>query len=172
LRAVSRNKRLAAALGAGCVVLSVVLALLVDGRLGRQVGVRTAMLALALVCAAILGGRERRTIRIVAWTGVAIWGVFAPLTLTTSAASPEAKFALAVHDDARAAAQRKAQSTITVDDIRTAVTARGGAVGRETPNGVAGADAFPLVLRPDPAHQRPRICLTIVNGTDARITRC
>jgi len=168
----TKGSRLAIALAAACVLASVVTALAVDGRLDRQLPVRIAMLALALVCAAIVGGRKRRGIRVIGWVGVVVWGGFAPLTLTTSAASPEAKFAMAVHDDAEAAAARKAQSVITVDDIKAAAAARGGAVGRRTDSGTAGADAFPLVLRPDPAHNLPRICLTIEHGTDAKIRRC
>jgi hypothetical protein len=167
-----KRARLGIALGAACLLAGVVLALLVDSRLDRQLGGRVAMLALALVCAAIVGGRRRRGIRAIGWTGVVLWGGFAPLTLTASVASPEAKFAMAVHDDAKAAATQKAQSAITIDDIKAAAAARGGAVGVRTDTGVSGADAYPLVLRPDPARNRPRICLTIEHGTEARIRRC
>ena len=172
----TRDARVAAAIGAGCVVVAVVLALVVDGRLDRQWVVRTAMLALTLVCVAVLAipaNRARRSTRLIGISGILVWGIAAPLTLTSSAASPEAKFAMRVHDDAAAAAAARAESVITVADMTAATTARGGAVGRLVDGKVVDGDrTFPLVLRPTKDEARPRVCLTIEHGTDARIRRC
>ena len=172
----TRDARVAAAIGAGCVVVAVVLALVVDGRLDRQWVVRTAMLALTLVCVAVLAipaNRARRSTRLIGISGILVWGIAAPLTLTSSAVSPEAKFAMRVHDDARAAVVARAESVVTVADVTAATTARGGAVGRLVDGKVVDGDkVFPLVLRPAKDQGRPRVCLTIEHGTDARIRRC
>jgi hypothetical protein len=169
----SNDVRLGAAAAAGCVLVSIVLVLAVDSRLDRQLPLRIAMLSLALLCAAVISVRRRRSTRVIGATGIAVWGLLAPLTLTTSASPPEADFALAVHDDAKAAATRQASSAISVADVTSAVTARGGGVGRLQEGRVTdGATAFPLVIRPDKSQARPRICLSIEHGTDARIRRC
>lgn len=170
----SNQVRLGIAIAAGCVVVSVVSVLVVDPRLDRQLGVRIGMLALALLCAAVLAGRDRRGTRVIGWIGIALWGVVSPVMVTVTSSPPEADFAISVHDEARTAATRHAQSVITVEDVTAAAKARGGAVGTLPAAGapVEGADRFPLVLRPDPAQARPRICLAIESGTDARIRRC
>jgi hypothetical protein len=171
----SKDARLRAATAGACivVVVAVVLMLAVDSRLDRQWPVRLAMLVLALLCVAVITARSRRSTRVIGATGIAIWGLAAPLTLTTSAASPEAKFAMAVHDDAKAAAARKAESAISVEEVTAVVTTRGGAVGRLSQGRITGgATEFPLVIRPDKNQPGPRICLSIEHGTDARIRRC
>lgn len=167
---------MAAALGAGCVVVAVVLAVVIDARLDRQWVVRAAMLALTLVCVGVLAipsNRARRSTRMIGITGILVWGIAAPLTLTSSAVSPEAKFAMSVHDDAKAAVAGRAESAITVADVTAATTTRGGAVGRLVDGKIVDGDkSFPLVLRPEKDSARPRVCLTIEHGTDAKIRRC
>lgn len=167
---------MAALLGAGCVLVAAVLAFVVDGRLDRQWVIRIAMLLLTLVCVAVLaipGNRSRRSTRLIGITGILVWGIAAPLTLTSSAVSPEAKFAIKVYDDAEAATAAKAQTGITVADITAATTARGGGVGRLSEGRIVDGDkAFPLVLRPNKDQARPRVCLTIEHGIDAKIRRC
>jgi hypothetical protein len=169
----SRDARLGAVAAGACIVMAIVLMLAVDSRLDRQWPVRLAMLVLALLCAGVIAYRSRRGTRIIGIAGIAIWGLAAPLTLTTSAAPPEARFALAVHDDAKATAARKAESAISVAEVTAAVTARGGAVGLLSQGRITGgATEFPLVIRPDENQPRPRICLSIEHGTDAKIRRC
>jgi hypothetical protein len=170
----SRQVRLAIAVGGGCVVVAVAAALAVDSRLDRQIVARTGMLVLSLLCALVLAARQRRSTRLIGWTGIALWGLIAPLVLTATASPPEADFAIAVHEDAKAAATRQAQSVITIADVTAAAKARGGAVGTlpTAGNPVEGANTFPLVLRPDPSLGRPRICIAIEHGTEARIRRC
>ena len=173
---VTRDRRVAAAIGAGCVVVAGVLAVVVDSRLDRQLVVRIAMLLLTLLCVGVLAipsNRSRRSTRMIGITGILVWGIAAPLTLTSSAVSPEAKFALKVYDDARTAATARAESIITVADVTAATTARGGAVGRLSEGKVVDGDkSVPLVLRPDKDRARPRVCLTIEHGMDAKIRRC
>lgn len=167
------DRRVVVVAAVASVVVAVVLALMVDSRLDRQVATRTGMLLLTLLCVGVLAVRRRRSTRIIGVTGLVVWGLLAPTTLTTSAAPPEAKFALKVHDDAKAAMNREARSTITVEDVVAAVNHRGGGVGRLQTGQITGyADAFPLVIRPDKSQPRPRICLTIEHGTDAKIRRC
>ena len=109
----------------------------------------------------------------IGWTGIALWGLIAPLVLTASASPPEA-------DRDRGARGREGRGdaagaeVITIADVTAAAKARGGAVGTlpVAGNPVQGADTFPLVLRPDPSHGRPRICIAIEHGTEARIRRC
>jgi hypothetical protein len=169
----SKDARLGVAAAGACTVVAVVLMLAVDSRLDRQWPVRLAMLVLALLCVAVIAARSRRSTRVIGVTGIAIWGLAAPLTLTTTAASPEAEFAMAVHDDAKAAAVRKAESVISVEDVTAAVTTRGGAVGQLSQGMITGgATEFPLVIRPDKNQPRPRICLSIEHGIEARIRRC
>jgi hypothetical protein len=170
----SKEVRLAIIVAGACVIVAVVAALLVDGRLDRQPAVRVGMLLLSLLCALVLAYRQRRSTRVIGWTGIALWGVVAPVMLTASSSPPVADFAIAVHEDAKATAARQAQSAITVADVTAAAKARGGAVGTLPADGAPaeGADAFPLVLRLDPDRGRPRMCLAIVHGTEARIRRC
>lgn len=169
----SKDARLGAIAAGACIVIAVVLTLAVDPRLDRQLPVRLAMLVLALVCAGVIALRSRRSTRLIGITGIAVWGLAAPFTLTATAAPPEAKFAMAVHDDAKSAAARKGESVISVADVTAAVTARGGAVGLLSRGQITGgATEFPLVLRPDKNQPRPRICLSIEHGTDAKIRRC
>src|SRR5262245_59509224 len=125
----SKDARLGAIAAGACIVIAVGLVLAVDSRLDRQWPVRLAMLVLALLCAGVISIRSRRSTRIIGVTGLAVWGLAAPLTLTATAAPPEARFAMAVHDDAKAAAARTGGSVISVADVTAAVTARGGGVG-------------------------------------------
>lgn len=172
----TRDRRIAALIGAGCVVVAGVLAAVVDSRLDRQWVVRIAMLLLTLLCVGVLAiptNRSRRSTRLIGITGILVWGIAAPLTLTSSAASPEAEFALKVHEDAQAAVTGRAESIITVADVTAATTARGGAVGRLDDGRIVDGDkSFPLVLRPNKDTARPRVCLTIEHGMDAKIRRC
>src|SRR3712207_2773313 len=94
---------LGVAAAVGCLVVSIALAVLVDVRLDRQWPVRIAMQCPSLLCAVVFAIRTRRSTRVIGVAGIVIWGLAAPLSLTTSASPPEADFALAVHDDARAA---------------------------------------------------------------------
>jgi hypothetical protein len=170
----SRDAKVAVAATAGTLVVAVVAVLLVDARLDRQVPLRVMMLMLALLCAAVLATGRRPMRRGIGIVGLVLWGAIAPLSTTAWSSPPEIDFGKAVVDDATQAAQRDARSVVTVEDIRTAVQARGGAVGTLPRDGaqVAGADEFPLVVRPDPARARPRVCIWISNGSDAAIRHC
>lgn len=161
--------------GAGAaVVVAVVAASAVDSRLDRQWPLRVMMLVLALLCAGVLASGRRRVRRVVGIAGVVLWGVIAPLSTTAWSSPPEIDFARAVVDDATATAERDVRSSVSVDDVRAAVQARGGAVGTLPRNdaAVTGADKFPLVVRPDPSRARPRVCISIENGFDATIRHC
>jgi hypothetical protein len=106
----SKDARLGVAAAGACIVVAVVLMLAVDSRLDRQWQVRLAMLVLALLCVAVIAARSRRSTRVIGVTGIAIWGLVAPLTLTTTAASPEAEFAMAVHEAVRSGSCRRGGS--------------------------------------------------------------
>ncbi|MFB6722813.1 hypothetical protein ACFCV3_21730 [Kribbella sp. NPDC056345] len=163
------------AAGGFCVVVAVAAALAVDLRLDRHWILRGLTLALALCCAALLAGpQQRRLRRIIAAVGLAMFGVVFPVTTTTWASPPEIDFALQVATDAKVAAEKAASSVVSVDDVKAAAAARGGAVGSpptdKTPE-VRGADAYPLILRADPAKGRPWACLSFV-GLTARVRPC
>ncbi|TDD58443.1 hypothetical protein E1263_19190 [Kribbella antibiotica] len=168
----SRVQALAA--GGFCVLVAVAAAVLVDGRLDRHWILRGLTLALALCCASLLvGDQTRRLRRIIVAVGLTMFGVVFPVTTTTWASPAEIDFALAVATDAKAAAIKAGRTAVTVDDVRAVVTARGGAVGSvpaDEPAG-RGADAYPLVLRADPAQGRPRACLSFT-GLDAKVRSC
>jgi hypothetical protein len=160
----------ALAVSAFCVLVAVLAAVLVDGRLDRHWILRGMTLALALCCAALLAGdQSRRLRRIIVAVGLAMFGVVFPVTTTTWASPPEIDFALQVASDAEAAAQKASRSAVTIDDVKAAATARGGAVG--SPVDSRGADAFPLIVRADPAQGRPWACLSFT-GLDAKVRPC
>ncbi|MFC9692549.1 hypothetical protein ACFTSF_28630 [Kribbella sp. NPDC056951] len=158
-----------------CVLVAVVAAVLVDSRLDRHWILRGLTLGLALCCAALLlGDQKRRLRRIIVAVGLAMFGVVFPVTTTTWASPPEIDFALQVATDAKVAAEKAASSVVSVDDVKAAAAARGGAVGSpltdKTPE-VRGADAYPLILRADPAQGRPWACLSFV-GLSAKVRPC
>jgi hypothetical protein len=166
---------LGAAAAVACLVIGLVAAFAVDGRLDRQWVMRGITLLLAFGCAAVIaadGGR--RTRRIIGFVGVLMFGLVFPVTATTWSKPPEIDFALKVADDATSAANKAARRTVTVEDVRTAVAARGGAVGTlktdKSPE-IRGADSFPLILRANPTQGRPRACLSYT-GLDAKVRPC
>lgn len=165
----------AVAAATAAVVVAAGAALAVDSRLDRQLTLRLGTLALALLCAAVLAFKKaRKGSLIIAAGGLAIWGVIAPIYTTVWSTPPEIEFAMAVATDAKDEAQRSAQSAVGVQEVTAAAQRRGGAVGtlKDGARPVVGADAFPLVLRPDPARARPRVCLTFEHGLDAKIRAC
>jgi hypothetical protein len=166
-------------LGAGaalaCLVIAFAAAFAVDGRLDRQWVTRGITLLLALGCAAVVAGSAgRRNRRIIGLVGVLMFGLVFPTTATTWSKPPEIDFALKVADDAKAAATKESRSAVSVEGVRTAATAHGGAVGTpktdKSPE-IRGADAYPLILRAKPDQGRPRACLTFT-GLDAKIRAC
>ncbi|MEU4289607.1 hypothetical protein AB0E63_15395 [Kribbella sp. NPDC026596] len=173
----SVSPRVRALLAAGlCVVIALGAALAVDSRLDRHWILRGLTLFLALCCAALLLTDQSRQFRlIITGIGLLMFGVVFPVTTTTWATPPEIDFALAVATDAKNAATTDARSAVTVNDVKAAVAARGGAVGSlktERSPQVRGADAFPLILRADPTQGRPRACLSFPHGLDARVRTC
>jgi hypothetical protein len=169
------SRVLGAAVAFGCLVVGLVAAFAVDGRLDRQWVMRGITLLLALGCAGVVAADAgRRTRRIIGLVGVAMFGFVFPVTATTWSKPPEIAFALEVADDAKAAATKAARSTVTVEDVRTAAAARGGAVGTlktEKSPEVRGADSFPLILRAKPDQGRPRACVSYT-GLDAKVRPC
>ncbi|WP_405057818.1 hypothetical protein OG474_34500 [Kribbella sp. NBC_01505] len=160
----------ALAVGGFCVLVAVLAAVFVDGRLDRHWILRGLTLVLALCCAALLtGDQSRRLRRIIVAVGLAMFGVVFPVTTTTWASPPEIDFALQVATDAEAAAQKAGRTAVSVDDVKAAVAARGGAVG--SPVEARGADAYPLILRANPAQGRPWACLGFT-GPDAKVRPC
>ncbi|WP_344114889.1 hypothetical protein [Kribbella alba] len=166
------------ALGAAalCLVIALAAALAVDSRLDRHWVMRGITLVLAFGCAAVLADdRGRRFRRIIGLVGVLMFGFVVPVTSTTWATPPEVDFALAVADDAKATATKDARGAVTVDDVRAATQARGGAVGTpktdRSPE-VRGADTFPLIVRPKPSQGRPWACVSFTHGLDAKIRPC
>jgi hypothetical protein len=163
-----------AAAALACLVIALVAAFAVDGRLDRQWVVRGITLLLALGCAAVIAAGGRRTRQIIGLVGIAMFGLVFPVTATTWSKPPEIDFALKVADDAKSAAAKANRSTVSVEDVRTAAAARGGAVGTlktdKTPE-VRGADAFPLMLRAKPDQGRPRACLSY-DGLAAKVRPC
>lgn len=176
MKSASPHLARAVAAGAACLLIAVVAALLVDPRLDRHWVLRGLTLLMALGCAAVLAvDRGRKARRIIGFVGLLMFGLVFPVTSTTWATPPEIDFALAVADDAEAAATKNARSVVTVEDVQAATEARGGAVGTlrtdRTPE-IRGADAYPLILRPTPTQGRPRACLTFTHGTTAKIRPC
>ncbi|MFK4085888.1 hypothetical protein ACI2LF_17385 [Kribbella sp. NPDC020789] len=160
----------ALAVGAFCVLVAVLAAVLVDGRLDRHWILRGMTLALALCCAALLAGDQtRRLRRIIVAVGLAMFGVVFPVTTSTWASPPEIDFGLQVATDAKAAATKAGRTAVTVDDVKAAAAARGGAVG--SPTDGRGADAYPLIVRADPAQGRPWSCVSFT-GLDAKVRPC
>jgi hypothetical protein len=170
------NLAWALAATAVCLVIAVAAALAVDVRLDRQWELRGVALVLALLCAGIIVADRGRTVRrAIGFFGVLLWGLVVPVSTTSWSTPPEVKFALAVADDAKAAATNEARSTVTVEDVKAAAQAKGGAVGTlktERNPQVQGASAFPLILRPQASQTRPRVCLSFVHGLDAEIRSC
>ncbi|TCO51945.1 hypothetical protein EV646_101941 [Kribbella antiqua] len=155
-----------------CVVVAVVSALAVDSRLDRHWVVRGITLLLALCCAALLAADQSRRFRqIITAVGLLMFGVVFPVSSTTWATPPEIDFALAVATDAKNAAAHDARSAVTVQDVKAAAEARGGAVGSRGTSEVRGADAFPLIVRANPAQGRPWACVSFT-GQEAKVRAC
>ncbi|TWD83438.1 hypothetical protein FB561_4601 [Kribbella amoyensis] len=161
---------------AACLVIAVVAALAVDVRLDRHWVLRGLTLAMALGCAGILAAdRGRRARQIIAVVGLVMFGVVFPVTSTVWSEPPEIAFALAVADDAEAAAAKGGSSAVTVEDVRAAAEARGGAVGSlktERSPEIRGADAYPLIVRAKADQGRPWACLSFVHGFTAEVRPC
>jgi hypothetical protein len=166
------------ALGAAvlCVAIALGAALAVDSRLDRHWILRGLTLLLALCCAALLLTDQARRIRqIVTAVGLLMFGFVFPVTQTTWATPPEIDFALAVATDAENAAVKDARSAVSVEDVKAAAEARGGAVGSlktERSQEVRGADAFPVIVRAKPDQGRPRACITFTHGLEAKVRPC
>jgi hypothetical protein len=161
---------------AACLVIALAAALAVDSRLDRHWILRGITLVVALGCAAVLLADKGRKARlIIGLVGVVMFGVIFPVSSTTWSQPPEIKFALAVADDAKAAAEKQSAGTVTVADVKAATEARGGAIGTLKTEGsptVRGADAYPLVIRAKKDQGRPWSCLTFTNGLTAKIRPC
>ncbi|MEV8372300.1 hypothetical protein AB0P21_06155 [Kribbella sp. NPDC056861] len=175
MKSVSPAVRASVAAGL-CVVIAIVAALAVDSRLDRHWVIRGITLAVAICCAGVLWTDKRRKARqIIGFVGLLMFGLVFPVTSTTWSQPPEIKFALAVADDAKAAAQKQASSVVSVADVKAATEARGGAVGTlktdRTPE-VRNADAYPLVIRAKKDQGRPRACLAFEHGLDAKVRPC
>ena len=159
-----------------CVVIALAAALAVDSRLDRHWILRGLTLFLALCCASLLLTDQTRRVRqLVTAIGLLMFGFVFPVTQTTWSTPPEIDFALAVATDAQDAAQKDVRSAVTVEDVRTAAEARGGAVGSYVtgPDAEArGADDFPLIVRAKPAQGRPWACVSFVHGLDAKVRAC
>ncbi len=166
------------ALGAAvlCVAIAIGAALAVDSRLDRHWILRGLTLVLALCCAALLLTDQARRIRqIVTAVGLLMFGFVFPVTQTTWSTPPEIDFALAVATDAEKAAVKNARSVVSVEDVKAAAEARGGAVGSlktERSPEVRGADAFPVIVRAKPDQGRPRACISFTHGFTAKIRPC
>jgi hypothetical protein len=104
-----------------------------------------------------------------------MFGFVFPVTQTTWSTPPEIEFALVVATDAENAAVKNARSVVSVEDVKAAAEARGGAVGSlktERSPEVSGADAFPVIVRAKPDQGRPRACITFTNGFVAKVRPC
>lgn len=162
--------------GAAAALASLLIALIavfaVDGRLDRQWVMRGITLLLAFGCAGVLAAGGRRTRQIIGLVGLLMFGLVFPVTATTWSKPPEIDFALKVADDAKAAA--KSRGSVSVEDVKAAVQARGGAVGTlktdKSPE-IRGAGSFPLILRAKPDQGRPRACLSFT-GLNAKVRPC
>lgn len=159
-----------------CVLVALAAALAVDSRLDRHWVIRGIALLLAIACAAVLATAKGRKARpVIGFVGVLMFGVVFPVTSTTWASPPEIDFALAVADDAKAAANSKASSVVAIEDVRAAAEARGGAIGSlktdKSPQ-VRGADAYPLIVRAKKDQGRPWACLSFEHGLDAKVRAC
>ncbi|ADB31904.1 hypothetical protein Kfla_2839 [Kribbella flavida DSM 17836] len=173
----SLSPRVRAALAAlACVVVALAAALAVDSRLDRHWVMRGITLLLAFGCASVLAFENGRRLRqIVAGVGLLMFGLVFPVTSTTWSKPPEIDFALAVADDAEAAAVRKALSTVPVDLVKAAAEARGGAIGTpvtEKNPQVRGASEYPVIVRASKDQGRPWACLTFEHGFTAKVRAC
>jgi hypothetical protein len=166
------------ALGAAgvCVVVAVAAGLAVDGRLDRHWILRGLTLLLALGCAALLlTDQSRRLRQIVTAIGLVMFGFVIPVSQTAWSEPPEIEFALQVATDAKNAAVKNAASAVSVDDVKAAAGARGGAVGSlptERNPQIRGADAYPLIVRAKKDQGRPWACLSFDNGLEAKVRAC
>ncbi|GAA2790591.1 hypothetical protein GCM10010522_04950 [Kribbella solani] len=167
----------ARALGAAvlCLVIAVGAGLAVDSRLDRHWVLRGATAVLALCCAALLLSDQTRRLRqIVTLVGLAMFGLVIPLTQTNWSKPPEIQFALQVATDAKSAAEKAAARGVTVDQVKAAAEARGGAVGSlptEKSPEVRGATAYPLIVRAKHDQGRPWACVSFT-GLNAKVTAC
>lgn len=159
-----------------CLVIALAAALAVDSRLDRHWILRGITLFLACCCAGVLWtDKERKARPVIAVIGMAMFGLVFPVSSTAWAEPPEIKFALAVADDAEAAANKQASSAVTVAAVKAAAEARGGAVGSlrtDRAPEARGADAYPLIIRSKKDQGRPWACLTFEHGLDAKIRSC
>jgi hypothetical protein len=157
-------------------VVAVAAGLAVDSRLDRHSILRALTLVLAVCCAALLATDQTRRLRqIVTGVGLGMFGLIIPVSQTTWSKPPEIDFALQVATDAKNAAQKSAASAVSVEDVRAAAEARGGAVGTlptEKNPQVRGADTYPLVIRAKRDQGRPWACLSFIHGLDARVRAC
>lgn len=176
MKPVSPNLVRSGVAGLVCLVIAIVAGLAVDSRLDRHWVIRGITLLLAFGCAAVLAvDRGRKARRIIGFVGLLMFGLVFPVTSTTWATPPEIDFALTVADDAEAAATEDARSVVTVEDVRAAAEARGGAVGTlktERSPQIRGADAFPVIVRAKPDQGRPWACVTFEHGFDAKVRPC
>lgn len=175
MRSVSPRAR---AIGAGvlCVVIAVVAGLAVDSRLDRHWILRGLTLFLALCCAALLLTDQTRQLRqIIALVGLVMFGLVIPVSQTRWSKPPEIEFALQVATDAKSAAEEDARSAVSVEDVKSAAEARGGAIGSlktdRSPQ-VRGAAAFPVIVRAKKDQGRPWACLSFEHGLDAKVRAC
>jgi hypothetical protein len=171
----SESPRVRALIGAVlCVVVALVAALAVDSRLDRHWIMRGITLFLALCCAALLATDQSRRFRqIITAAGLLMFGVVFPVSSTTWSKPPEIDFALAVASDAKDAATKDVRSAVTVQDVKTATEARGGAVGSLTSrtDEIRGSENFPLIVRANPTQGRPRACISFT-GLEAKVRPC
>jgi hypothetical protein len=172
----SVSPRIRALIGAVlCVVVALVAALAVDSRLDRHWIMRGITLSLALCCAALLATDQSRRFRqIITAAGLLMFGVVFPVSSTTWSKPPEVDFALAVATDAENAAAKDVRSAVTVQDVKTATEARGGAVGSlltSRNDEIRGSENFPLIVRANPTQGRPRACISFT-GLEAKVRPC
>jgi hypothetical protein len=162
--------------GVLCLVIAVGAGLAVDGRLDRHWILRGLTLFLALCCAALLLADQTRRLRqIITLVGLLMFGLVIPVSQTRWSKPPEIEFALQVATDAKNAAEKGARGTVSVDDVKAAAEARGGAIGSPKTDkspAVRGGDAFPLIVRAKKDQGRPWACLSFDHGLDAKVRPC
>ncbi|WP_350277069.1 hypothetical protein [Kribbella sp. HUAS MG21] len=147
-----------------------------DGRLDRHWILRGLTLLLALCCAALLLTDQTRRLRqIVTVVGLVMFGLVIPVSQTAWSKPPEIEFALQVATDARAAAEKDVRSAVSVEDVKRAAEARGGAIGslptEQNPQ-IRGADKYPVIVRAKRDQGRPWACVAFVHGLDAQVRAC
>ncbi|HEY4571671.1 MAG TPA: hypothetical protein VIH10_19505 [Kribbella sp.] len=158
-----------------CVVIAIGAGLAVDSRLDRHWILRGLTLVLALGCAALLlTDQTRRFRQLITVVGLAMFGLVIPVSQTRWSKPPEIEFALQVATDAKSATEQAARNAVSVDDVKAAAEARGGAVGSlktERSPQVRGATAYPLIVRAKKDQGRPWACVSF-NGLTAKVRPC